>query len=105
MINKIELTGIVGRVNITALGDATVARLSLATDYAYKSHDDYAVIDTTWFSVTAWDGPKTRDILNLHKGTKIHLIGRMRMRHIVDVDGCERQSWEVVANELQIIED
>ena len=52
-----------------------VARFSLATNYTYNGRDGGIIIDTTWFSVTAWQGDKITCINALQKGSKVHVIG------------------------------
>lgn len=103
-ICKIELAGIVGRSTITPVGDSKVARFSLATNYTYNGKDGGIVIDTTWFSCTAWNGEKMPDLDKIQKGSKVHLIGRVRMQRYTDANGCDRQIWEVVAQELKLME-
>ena len=46
-LNKVELIGTVGTIRMTEVGEASSARLSLATNYAYRSKDGAAVIETT----------------------------------------------------------
>lgn len=104
-INKIELQGAIGTVRLTLVSGTKVARFSLATEYAYTGKDGGAIIDTTWFSVSAWEGDKIRCLDNLQKGTKVHVIGRVRCQRYVDVSGIDRQCWEIVASELKILED
>ena len=104
-INKIELVGYVGRATVTPVGNTRVARFSLATNTCYNGSDGGVIVDTTWFSVSAWEGDKIRCLDNLQKGTKVHVIGRVRMQRYVDTDGRDRQCWEIVASELKIVED
>ena len=103
-LNKIELAGIVGRSNITPVGNTQVARFSLATNYSYSGNNGEIVIDTTWFSVIAWAGEKMPDLDKIQKGSKVHLVGRVRMQRYVDANGCERYLFEIVAQELEILE-
>ncbi len=101
-ICKIELAGVVGRCTITHVGDSKVARFSLATNYTYNGKDGGIIIDTTWFSIIAWDLPELEKI---QKGSKVHLIGRVRAQRYTDCNGCDHQSWEILAQELKIVED
>ena len=48
-LNRIEIRGHVGNVNVVAVGDAKVAHFSLATNYAYKGKDGTPVIETTCY--------------------------------------------------------
>ena len=103
-LNKIELRGVVGSVQITPMNGTKVARFSLATEFCYKSNTGGVVIDTTWFSCTAWQGDKITCLDSLKKGSRVHIIGRVRMQRYIDANGCDRQIWEIVASELEILE-
>lgn len=102
-ICKLELAGVVGRSTITPVGDSKVARFSLATNYTYNGKDGGIIIDTTWFSCTAWEGEKMPDLNLIRKGSKVHLIGRVRMQRYTDQNGIDRTTWEVMAQSLEIV--
>ena len=104
-LNKIELRGVVGSVQITPMNGTKVARFSLATNYTYNGRDGGIVIDTTWFSCTAWQGDKITCLDSLQKGSRVHIIGRVRMQRYVDASGGNREIWEIVASELDILEE
>ena len=104
-ICKLELAGVVCRSTITPVGDSKVARFSLATNYTYNGKDGGIIIDTTWFSCTAWEGENMPDLNQIQKGSKVHLIGRVRMQRYTDADGIDRQIWEVICSSLEIVED
>ena len=48
-INRIELIGIIGNARIQTIGNTKAARLSIATNYAYRSQSGEAVIETTCY--------------------------------------------------------
>ena len=102
-INKIELQGMVGAVKIIPVNESKVARFSLATNYTNNSKGGTIIIDTTRFSCTAWQGDKITNIDSLQKGSIVHIIGRVRMQNYIDSTGQERQSWEIVVSELNIL--
>lgn len=102
-VNKIELRGIVGNSNVIPVGGTKVVRFSLVTEYAYKTKDGVAVIDTTWFSCSAWEKPGFPAFEKIVKGTCVSLTGRVRVTKY-EVDGIERTSWEVLVNKLEIVE-
>ena len=52
-LNRIELKGIVGNVRIQTFDESRMARIGLATNYAYKDRDGAAVIDTSWHNIIA----------------------------------------------------
>lgn len=104
-IAKIELVGIIGRVNLSEVGDTKMARFSLATNYCYKSKDGIPAIETQWFSVIAYPGPKIANLESLDRGISVHVIGRVRMQRYMDASGNDRCSWDVIAQELKVLED
>lgn len=104
-INKIEIAGVVGASNVSTVSGTKVARFSLVTETTSTSKDGCMVIDTTWFSVTAWEGSKITGLDKIQKGSKVHVLGRVRVRRYVDSEGNDRQCWEVVANELKLLEE
>ena len=101
-LNKIEIRGIVGQVNFTTVGDKKHANFSVMTETAARSSQDgSAVVDTTWFNVSAWEGPKN-GIDNLEKGSVVYLLGRIRIRCVETANGSEKILPEVVANEVRV---
>ena len=104
-INKIELRGVVGSCRVANCGPATACTFSLATEYCYKSQDGGVVIDVLWLSVVAC-GPKPGwpDLSQIQKGSKVHVIGRLRAKRYCDGEGIDRTVYEVVAQELEILE-
>lgn len=104
-LNKIELRGVVGVSRLTNCGPTTVCNFSLVTEYAYKGNDGGVVIDVLWLSVVAC-GPKPGwpDLSRIQKGSKVHVIGRLRAKRYCDAQGIDRTVYEVVAQELEILE-
>ena len=99
-INKVEILGVVGKVHITKVADTETAQISVLTEEVYTSKDGCAVVNCTWFSVRAWKGPGIVDLQKIEKGSRVHVCGRLRCQRYIDAEGKERQSWEVVAQEL-----
>lgn len=102
-ICKIELRGIVGTASVTVVGDKKTINFSLATEYAYRDNDGNAIIETNWFNCRAWDGTDIADFTNLHRGDKVHLIGRLRCRRYQSADGGTNNMYEVIVNSLEIL--
>lgn len=98
--NKIEIRGIVGQVSFAEVGDKKHANFSVCTQYAYKNQSGEAVVETTWFNVSAWEGPKN-GIDNLQKGAQVFVSGRIRTRYY-EGNGCERILQEVEAKEVRV---
>ena len=104
-LNKIELRGVVGNVRFQTYDDNKMARINLATNYAYKDRDGTAVIDTSWHNVVAWEGRNIQGIDRITKGTKLYVTGRVRYQKYTGVDGVDRIATDILANRLTIIDD
>ncbi len=100
---KIELRGIVGTASVTVVGGKKTITFSLVTEYAYRDNDGNAIIETNWFNCRAWDGTDIADFTNLHRGDKVHLIGRLRCRRYQSADGGTNTMYEVIVNSLEIL--
>lgn len=50
-LNRLEIRGNVGNVNILKVGETRVAHFSVATNFAYKGRNGEPVIETTWHNV------------------------------------------------------
>ncbi|MBQ9711388.1 MAG: single-stranded DNA-binding protein, partial [Bacteroidales bacterium] len=83
-LNRIELTGKVGSVNLQEIGDVKSAKFSIATSVAYKSRNGEPVIETTWLSAICFEGNGFDDLAGLHKGSIVHLTGRFRNTSYTD---------------------
>ena len=105
-LNKIELRGVVGVSRLVNCGATTACTFSLATEYAYKGQDGGIIIDTLWIQVCAYgpkpDWPNLNEIL---KGSKVFVQGRLRAKRYCDAQGIDRTCYEVVAQELKLLED
>lgn len=102
-LNKIEIRGIIGRVNVKDIGDTKVANLSVATDYVYKSQDGGLIIETIWHNVVAWEGKEIQNLDQLEKGSFVHVCGRLRNRKYIASDGTERAVCDIVAKSVELV--
>lgn len=103
-LNKVELRGIVGNVRIQPIGNTRMARLSVATDYGYKSRSGECIIETTWHKVTAFEGAKITALDELGRGDAVHVLGRLRMQRYARPDGTEATCYDILATELHKID-
>lgn len=105
-LNRLEIRGNVGSVNILNVGDTRVAHFSVATNFAYKGRNGEPVIETTWHNVTAWEGNKGIPPLEvIAKGTPVYVVGRLRSQKYTASDGTEKTITEVLANTVETVED
>ena len=101
-LNRVELRGRVGQEpKVFSVGDAQVARFSVATNEAYRGKNGELKEETTWHNITAWAGRNIMDFRDIRKGLLVYLTGRLRNRTFVGSDGSERSVIEVVAGRLE----
>ncbi len=104
-LNRVELRGIVGSVRIQTYDESKMARIGLATNSAYKDREGAAVIDTSWHNVIAWEGRNIQGLDKIGKGTKLHVLGRIRYQNYTGVDGIDRTGTDILASQIKIIDD
>ena len=101
-LNRIEIRGNVGNVNIINVGNTRVAHFSVATNFAYKDRNGEPVIETTWHNVTAWDGNKGIPSLEIiAKGFPLYVTGRLRIQKYIAGDGTDKTSYDIIANTIE----
>lgn len=104
-LNRIELRGLVGSVRVQTYEGSQVARINLATNVAYKDKDGAAVIETTWHNVSAWEGKGIQDLDQIRKGSKLYVVGRLRVQKYTGADGMDKVITDVLANRVVLIPD
>ena len=101
-LNRIEIRGNVGNVNIINVGNTRVAHFSVATNFAYKDRNGEPVIETTWHNVTAWEGNKGIPSLEIiAKGFPLYVTGRLRIQKYIAADGTAKTSYDIIANTIE----
>jgi single-strand DNA-binding protein len=107
MLNKIMLIGNLGadpEMSYTPSGKA-IARMRLAVNRRTKNRDTgERQEETTWFSVIAWEQLAETCTQYLHKGSKVYFDGRMTSRKYTNKDGVEVTAWEVVAENMEMLD-
>lgn len=98
-----EIVGVIGNIKIQDVGDSQVANISVATNYIYKTRNGEAQVETTWHNIVAWKGKFIADFNELEKGKHISVTGRIRVREYTASDGGQRQSFEIIANKLEVV--
>lgn len=104
-LNQVLLRGHVGNIRVQTVAGKQMARLSVATNYAYKSREGDPVVETTWSQVVAFEGPKMPDFSQIAKGTPVEVKGRLRSQRYTDADGVERTAYEILANQVTVVEN
>ena len=82
-----------------------MARFSVVTETAYNGNDGGIVVDCTWFPVSAFASAKYRCLDQLEKGKAVKVSGRVRVQRYTDGNGAERSCWEIIAHEVNLMED
>ena len=101
-LNRIEIRGNVGNVNVINVGNTRVAHFSVATNFAYKDRNGEPVIETTWHNVTAWEGNKGIPSLEIiAKGFPLYVTGRLRIQKYIAGDGTDKTSYDIIANTIE----
>ena len=104
-LNRIEIRGTVGFVRQQTVNGKMVAHISVATNYVYKDRNGEPVIETTWHNVSAWEGKGCPDLRRVEKGSNVQVCGRLRGQRYTDSEGIERYAFEVVAYQLDLLQD
>lgn len=97
-LNKVILQGVVGSVNYSKVADKLHIVFSLCTEYAYKSNGD-AFISVTWHRCVL-----ISDKIDIQKGDKLRVEGRLRQTRYVD-SGIERSYMDVIVNNYHKVSD
>ena len=104
-LNKAELMGNVGIVHINTVGDRRVIRFSLATNLEYRASDGSTLMETTWHSVSAWEGNGMPDFDLIRKGIPLRVVGRIKNGKYTAQDGTEKYSSEIIASIIEFPEE
>ena len=105
-VNKVILVGHLGRdpeMRYTPSGQA-VANFSLATTRSRSDGNGNWIDETEWHRIIAWERLAELASQNLHKGSKVYVEGRIQSRKYTDNQGIERTSFEIVANDMTLLE-
>ena len=102
--NYVELTGIVGNSRVSQVGGTKVARITLATNYAYRDSEGCPVITTSWHALVCWEGNDIRDLDSIARCDRLHVTGRLRYQKYCGIDGGERTCVEILVTSLEKLE-
>ncbi|WP_428741880.1 single-stranded DNA-binding protein [Tenacibaculum sp.] len=104
--NNVQLIGNVGQEpTITTLESGKkVARLSLATNENYKNGKGETQTNTHWHTLVAWGKRADFIELDVFKGMRLAITGKLTSRSYEDKDGVKRYVTEVVVSEILRLE-
>lgn len=104
--NRIVIVGNVGRdpeSRTTSTGDA-VADFSVATTDRRRGPDGQTQEQTTWFRVAAFGKLAETCQQYLRKGSYVYVEGALSQREYTDRDGNQRQSLDVRARDMRMLD-
>ncbi len=105
-VNKVILVGNCGRdpeIRYLPSGQAT-ANISIATSSRRKDKATGEMIETTeWHRVQFFE--RLAEVVGeyVKKGTPLYVEGRLRYGKYTDKDGIERNTVDIIANEMQLL--
>ena len=106
MYNHITVVGHLGRdpeMSYTPSGTA-VTKFSVASSRKWTDGNGERKEQTTWFRVVAWQKLAETCSNYLHKGSKVLITGRMESRKYTDKDNVDRETWELIADGMTMLD-
>jgi len=100
-LNRIMLIGNLGKDAETrfSTNNVGITNFSIATTNGYKGKDGNWVNETTWHNITGFNLSDFFKV-NLKKGKKFYIEGRLSKREYVDKEGIKRYSTDVIAEKI-----
>jgi single-strand DNA-binding protein len=105
-LNKVLLIGNLGRdpeMKYTPQG-TPITNFTMAVSRRRQTPDGEWKEETEWFRIIAWQKLAEQCNEYLRKGSKVYIEGRLQTREWQGQDGQNRQTVEVVANEMVILD-
>ena len=104
-LNKIQLIGNVGNINVKEVNGVKVANISLATnERGFTTKSGKEVPDhTEWHKVVLWRSLASSAEENIKVGTQIYVEGKVNSSMYTDKNGIERMSYNIVAEKYQVL--
>lgn len=106
MFNQVTLIGRLGQdPDLKYLTDGTpVLTISVATDESYTDRDGNKVERTEWHRVVVFQRRAEACAAYLHKGSLVHVVGRLTTRKWQDSSGEDRYITEIRASKVQFLD-
>ncbi len=106
MLNKVFLIGRLGvdpELKFTAQG-TPVSNISIATDRRWRDDGGQIQRETEWHRIVIWGRQAENVAEYLHKGSLVHIEGRLQTRDWTDKDGNTKRTTEIVARNITFLE-
>lgn len=103
--NSVRLVGNLGNEpEVKTIGtNKKVAKVSIATNSAYKNDKGEKVEETQWHNLVMWGANASLAENYLHKGAEICVEGRLSSRNYTDSEGVKRYITEIIVNEVLLL--
>jgi single-strand DNA-binding protein len=88
----------------TLEGNIKVAKISLATTEDYKDDKGQKHKHTEWHTVVFWRGLADLAEKYLHKGSLVHIEGKIKTRTYDDKQGNKRHVTEIIAEQVILLD-
>ena len=105
-VNRVEIMGTVGvDPKMTTFEDGRqVLRLAVATEDGYKDRSGEWRMETTWHNIVAWSGREMPPFVEIKKGQRIAIQGKIKNKSFEGRDGQTRYFYEVLAHSLRLLD-
>lgn len=102
--NKVVLSGFVGAdADFREFGKkGKMARVNLAVNESYHNANGEEVKKTQWFSLVFWNAKAAEAQLQIKKGTKLSIEGRLNNNIYEAKDGTKRYSTDIIVEAWHI---
>jgi len=102
-LNKVELVGYVSNPEVMGMQNGTqLIKCSLATHESYKNRTGEWETETTWHRIIFWKSPKNENVIDLMKGMRIKVSGKLVVNQFTDKEGAKRTAVIVQASEIEL---
>jgi hypothetical protein len=72
---------------------------------ALSFDDGPNIIESTWFSISAFSGKDITNLEAITRGAIVHVIGRLKCNRYVDANGNDCVPYEIVAREVDVVKE
>jgi len=106
LLNSVRLFGNVGKDPVVTNFDNgnKLAKWSMATNERMKSASGDVVDEVQWHQLIAWGNLATMVESYVKKGMKISIEGKLNHRRLVNKEGQERETTEIVVKDILLVE-
>lgn len=100
-LNRVELTGFLGSVNIKELGGGRMACFTVITETVYE-YDGSSFVEKSYHRCETWDTTMGFGIIESSKpGDLIKVTGRIKYQKFTDINNVERTETRILATKIE----